>query len=57
MNSAPTLSYRLPGHDGLPLLENDVSTWENVILQTFTLTQRPPSHVLIDGTQRPIDEE
>lgn len=57
MNSAATLSYRLPGHDGLPLLENDVSTWENVILQTLTLTQRPPSHVLIDGTQRPTDEE
>jgi hypothetical protein len=52
MSSANTVSYSLPGHDGTPLLESDVSTWQSVYLENATLSVRRPAHAIFDGVQR-----
>jgi hypothetical protein len=52
VDSAPAVSYKLPGHDGFPLLDNDVTSWENVIFARIAPNRRAPRHVLIDGAQR-----
>jgi hypothetical protein len=51
VDSAPSVSYRLPGHDGFPLLSDDVSSWENVFLAQKTPGARTPRHVVLDGVQ------
>ena len=45
VDSSPNASYKLPGHDGFPLLSNDVASWRMSGL-------RKPSHVTVDGQPR-----
>jgi hypothetical protein len=52
MSPANTVSYSLPGHDGTPLLESDVSTWQAAYLENATLSVRRPAHAIFDGVQR-----
>lgn len=53
MDSAPTLSYRVPSHDSLPLLEQDVSSWETLLLEEFPRGTRALAHTIVDGFPRP----
>lgn len=52
VESAPDVIYRLPGHDGFPLLGDDVTSWENVFFTTPSTRPQTPPHVFVDGVPR-----
>jgi hypothetical protein len=52
MDSAPTFSYQLPGHDDLPLLEKDVSSWETLHFEDGPGRVRALPYTTVDGLPR-----